>query len=394
MQIRNGVMRSTRPRGRLAARGGRKEGAGASVRLAAPPPLQRASMGEEPSRFHFLDALRAAAAWLVVWDHVVWQYAPHRSLPVPALATWVHENISQPLGVMKFGWLGVCVFFLISGFVITHVSLRERAPAFAVKRLFRIFPMLAVTLLLAVLLLPHERAEASPLTLLTNLLLVNFWIHPQVILVGVAWTLAIEILFYAFVLASYPLAGRPVLRAALLLAMVAGVIAASRSGGHGFFLFAASAAYLPYLAVGQLLYLVVHARRVDAATGTLLAVAAYGVLLYGLRSIHTQFLPLTNSQLVGFAWALAMFLLFWRLDRGRPPRPWVQWLADTSYTVYLLHGIVGLFLLDLLVPRVGLAAALPLTLAGIVVAVAVLHRHVEKPLLAFGQRVAARWSPR
>jgi len=351
-------------------------------------------MSDDSSRFHFLDALRAAAAWLVVWDHVMWQYAPHRSLPVPALASWVHEHVNRPLGLMQFGWFGVCIFFLISGFVITHVALRERAPAFAVKRLFRIFPMLAVTVLLSVMLLPHARAEATPVTLLTNLLLLNFWIHPQVILVGVTWTLVIEILFYTLVLASYPLAQRPAWRLALLLGFVALVVALSNRFGHGFFLFAASTAYLPYLLVGQLLYLVGHARSIGLGQGALLSLAAYAALLFGLHRIHTDFLPLDRSQLIGFAWALALFLLFWRLDRPTPPRRWVKWLADTSYSVYLLHGIVGLFVLDALVPVLGLGTSLPLTLAAILIAVAMLHRYLEQPALALGQRLAARWPPR
>lgn len=349
-----------------------------------------APMADKQQQIHFLDALRAVAAWLVVWDHLVCIWPAARGIRVP-MAVWVEETVNRPLGIIQnFGWFGVCLFFLISGFVITHVSLRENAAAFAIKRVFRIFPMLAVTVVLAVLLSPEARAQATPWTVLTNALLVNYWMHPQVVLVGVAWTLAIEILFYALVLASYPLARWPALRVAVLLAVVIGVIAGARAFGHGFFLFAASVAYLPYLITGQILYLALHRRAIGLPAAAGLGVLTYAALLMGLRSIHTAFLPLDNSYLVSFAWALAVFLLAWQLGGQLRPRRSVQLLSATSYSVYLLHGIVGFFLLDRLVPHVGFHAALAVTVPVVFAAVLLVHHGVEKPTLALGHRLAGR----
>ena len=58
------------------------------------------------------------------------------------------------------------------------------------------------------------RRHGDWLVLLAALLLVNYWISPQVVLIGVAWTLAVEMMFYALILATHALGRRPALRLA------------------------------------------------------------------------------------------------------------------------------------------------------------------------------------
>lgn len=344
-------------------------------------------------RIGFLDHLRALAAWLVVWDHLVCMTPAQLQKPLP-LAQWVSAHVNRPLGLIQdFGWFGVCLFFLISGFVITHASHREPARAFAVKRLFRIVPMLAVAVLLAVLLSPELRGLATPLTVLTNLTLVNYWIAPQVVLVGVGWTLAIEVCFYALMFLSYPLARWPGVRSAVLLAIVALTVWQARAHGDSFFLFAASVAYLPYLIAGQVLYLAFHQRSISGGTAAVLAAGVYATLWQGLQGIHTDFLRPDNAYLVSFAWALVVFLLAWRMNEGLRAGTVVRWLSTTSYTVYLVHGIVGVAALSWLSRWLDMGAAVLLAVAATAVVVAVLHVLVERPTLELGRRFAGRFGP-
>jgi len=56
------------------------------------------------SRLDFLDALRAVAALAVILQHGL-------ELSVPGFMVWTTRNFS-------FGQAGVCLFFLISGFII------------------------------------------------------------------------------------------------------------------------------------------------------------------------------------------------------------------------------------------------------------------------------------
>ncbi len=98
-------------------------------------------------RFVFLDYLRALAAWAVVWNHMLATWPEQRGIH-PLVVTAVRAWITQPPGVIQdFGWMAVAVFFLISGFIITHVAAREGVMEFLIKRLFRVFPLLDVFLI-------------------------------------------------------------------------------------------------------------------------------------------------------------------------------------------------------------------------------------------------------
>ena len=85
-------------------------------------------------KFHFLQALRAIAAWLVVADHALLDVT-HGDLRNPATSVaWAIGNI------------GVYVFFVISGFIMVHVcwddfGRRGAATNFLRKRIIRIVPL-------------------------------------------------------------------------------------------------------------------------------------------------------------------------------------------------------------------------------------------------------------
>src|SRR6185369_4649483 len=112
--------------------------------------------------------------------------------------------------------------------------------------------------------------------------------------------------------------------------------------------------------------------------------AAYAVFLWGVRTIHPDFLPVTNSYLVSIAYALLLFvgLLHIRL----PERRLVRFLSDTSYSVYLLHGIVGWAVLGALMTRAPLTVAIPLAATASLAASFVTHLLIERP----SQRLARR----
>jgi peptidoglycan/LPS O-acetylase OafA/YrhL len=72
-----------------------------------------------------LDGIRALAAFLVIFTH------------------WANNSIS-----LKFGWMGVNIFFVLSGFLITRILLNDKQQSFKpylknffYKRILRIFPI-------------------------------------------------------------------------------------------------------------------------------------------------------------------------------------------------------------------------------------------------------------
>jgi peptidoglycan/LPS O-acetylase OafA/YrhL len=340
-------------------------------------------------RFVFLDYLRAMAAWAVVWDHILAGWSSEHGTQ-PYFVTAVDVYVLLPLGIIQHGgWLAVCLFFLISGFVITHVAAREGVAEFLIKRFFRIFPMLALFVLLAIGLQPALWGIVGWAGILRNMTLVSWFSTPQVNYVGVAWTLVIEVQFYLLVALTMA-ARRPLLALAVNLAVPAVTTAICRQHGADFFLFAASMAFVPYLVVGQVLYLGLYRRELGPARMAVSLAACFGAILYGIETIHQSFLAANNSYLISFIYACIVFVLFFNFNGRLRNGPVLRFLAASSFAVYLVHGVIGRAAFEAVWPLLGgnaaVAAALVATLAG----AAAIHIGVERPLLSAGHRLA-RW---
>jgi len=149
----------------------------------------------KPSRLAWLDALRGFAALCVVFDH-----------GSTLLLRPVRDFLYQWLNLGQFG---VFVFFLVSGYIIP-ASLERKGSVRGVwtGRLFRLYPMYAVALVLAMVayLTRHgtiRGAEHHPLqaVLAWLLMLPNLLTGPNV--PNVTWTLSYEMVFYLLLAALF-----------------------------------------------------------------------------------------------------------------------------------------------------------------------------------------------
>lgn len=98
------------------------------------------SLNREENRF---DILRLLAAWLVLFSHCY-----------PLGARPQYEPLASTLGIDSLGGVGVAIFFVLSGYLVS-ISV-ERSPnvlEFARRRALRIYPALLMICLLCVLLL-------------------------------------------------------------------------------------------------------------------------------------------------------------------------------------------------------------------------------------------------
>ena len=143
-------------------------------------------------RLSFLDALRGIAALAVVLQHCA-------ELLWPRYLEWSQTSFRP-------GAWGVFVFFMLSGFVIPLSTKRETsAISFWIGRLFRLFPLYWFALVVAAVLYQLDLYPRWPefQGSFGRNLFVNFSMVQEFLgtphLIGAAWSLAYEFVFYLFI---------------------------------------------------------------------------------------------------------------------------------------------------------------------------------------------------
>jgi peptidoglycan/LPS O-acetylase OafA/YrhL len=148
----------------------------------------------EERRLGVLDGLRGIAVLLVLWYHV-WEISW-----LPAPANWLQF-------VPETGFVGVHLFFFLSGFVISYpfvrAALGDRAQPswgnFAWRRFIKIVPSYALSIAVAYAIGYAQRqpGAATVPDVTTHLLFVNTWFGDRYGTInGVLWTLSVEVEFY------------------------------------------------------------------------------------------------------------------------------------------------------------------------------------------------------
>jgi len=146
-------------------------------------------------RLQALDYLRFTAAIAVLCYHYLFNGINNGK--IASL-----DEYSPAVAVVKYGYLGVDLFFLISGFVVFNSARGKSARQFAVGRAVRLFPAFWVAVLLtsAVTLI---WGHVSSLSVTVPQVLLNLTMIPGLLGVasvdGVYWTLIVELEFYALV---------------------------------------------------------------------------------------------------------------------------------------------------------------------------------------------------
>jgi peptidoglycan/LPS O-acetylase OafA/YrhL len=353
-----------------------------------------ATVAVTPSRRRELDGVRAIAALLVLLFHAVGFWARGSG-----------EDAAIRPFIGRFD-VGVAIFFLLSGYLLYGPFLRGRVRigAYAWRRALRIVPAYWVALTVAAIVLPlHEVWANVPL----------FYGFGQVYRestagegLGQAWTLCIEVLFYAFLplwalflarsRSLWPLVALFVASVAynvLLLSTFAGKVGPLEPA------LIALPAFLDWFALGMAVALL-EARGVRFTrpwawgVGAVVLFVVSAVLLWNARLdayTHTEWLIRHLSYAAIALCVLVTGVAGARALRWRP----LVYLGEISYGIYLYHLLV-LALLS----RWGLIAweryLHPYALwtlfafAGSVVLATLSWRLVERPLWRASRRASAR----
>ena len=278
-------------------------------------------MSAHPSqqRIGIINALRAFAALAVAWGHFVAGQG----------------KFLGPTG--KYGYLGVEIFFVISGFVIPWSLYRSGYTArdygrFLLKRNLRLYPpylaSIAISLLAANFVIAPlfhiPRLTMTGRDLLLHLAYLNDLFHVRWVNV-VYWTLAVELQWYLLVGLAYPLLAsrRKLTRFAITVAMLLAyyTIFWDRLVFH----------YLPIFLIGVFVFQwragIIERREMLGLTA---------VMAVAMLRISGWLVPLV-------AVPTALLIAFVRFESRRADR-----VGDISYSLYLLHLPIGVSVIGVL----------------------------------------------
>lgn len=339
---------------------------------------ERASTEAHAAREPELDLLRAVAALMVVGFHFL-DRGPRVGL-MPE-APWPFLG-----GVFAYGYLGVHLFFLISGYVILMTAERSTAGSFVASRVARLVPAFWIGALCTTLFaftLDHAEYQPTLKQFLLNLSLVPERVGARMI-DGVYWSLAVEIQFYAWVLIA--LAAGWLRHVERLILVWLGIALLERvlipSWTIQLWL---CAHWAPLFAGGMLFYRL--RREGGSPLRWALLVAATVMAMVNAWIEASRVTPESNPNLVPAVAAAALllfFALFLAIHQGWlriRPRAWITLAAALSYPLYVVHQNIGYMVASEL-GEAGLNAGLGLaiTVAAMLALTWAINRWVERPL--------------
>jgi peptidoglycan/LPS O-acetylase OafA/YrhL len=326
-------------------------------------------------RIGVINALRAFAAMFVAWGHFVAGQGKYLSLSG------------------KYGYLGVHIFFVISGFVIpwslyrSCYALRDY-PRFLLKRNVRLYPPYLASIAVTVLvtnfmmapLLHLPRLTVTAQSLLLHFVYLNDLAHVPWLNV-VYWTLAIEFQWYLLVGLMFPLLVTRNRRARF--AGLAGMMLAYFAVGNDRLIFHS----IPIFLVGVFVF-------------------QYRVGLIDLRAMVGLIAVMVLAMIGPIGWIVAgvsvttgMLIAFSTFHNPAADR-----VGDVSYSLYLLHLPIGVTLIGCLshwLPYSG-SYMIVLDVVGLVacgLVAWIMYQLIEKPsqemssAIRFTRRVAEPSSP-
>jgi peptidoglycan/LPS O-acetylase OafA/YrhL len=282
--------------------------------------------------------------------------------------TWMTAGIAW---FMPFGWVGVQVFFVISGLVIANSAEGASARQFLTGRFLRIYPTAWCA---AIVSYPLFLWEFPKMADRLQRLYFSIVLFPGPFIATAYWTLPIELSFYFVVYSLIVFNGfRYIQSLAILLILwgtpylVALALNARGSVHWGWVNFEyvwenmSLLRYGPYFGLGILVWLYKEKRLGKAgllAAGLALVLAlmeiyakAQEILPNFARSAGTQtpWTHLATASNIAFCMAFAAILLSVRFNHRFPAnaavRRAVRLLGLTTYPFYLLHERVGAFVI-------------------------------------------------
>lgn len=303
---------------------------------------QRVMTKETISRLSWIDAARGLAALGVAIMHMFEKLRIY----FPA------EDLLKEGGVLGFllsdvlnlGKIGVVVFFLISGYVIPFSLAKGTLKQFILSRFFRLYPAYWLSILLAVLIL----GSGTSVQILANFTMFQrfFGIAD---LVGVYWTLQIELVFY-FTCAVLFFFGKLFDFSVLVKGFYCFLIGAVCLAMIRFLTEIKLPVALPLSLCVMFLGMIIknmdqRPEETKSLKYTMIFIVILPIVCLLAYNQDYGYDEKWYKYFISYFIGIAVFMAF---RKWKPYNKIMVFLGNISYSLYLLHPVVGLGLTDIL----------------------------------------------
>jgi peptidoglycan/LPS O-acetylase OafA/YrhL len=326
------------------------------------------------NRVNEIDLLRFIAALSVVFFHYSFRgYAAGGMsiMPYPLMASF-----------SKYGYLGVELFFMISGFVILKTAANGGLGAFVFSRFVRLYPAFWVccTITFATtLVIGGSRFHATLAEYLANMTMMSEFIGVQSI-DGAYWSLFVEMRFYLYV-AIILVIGR-IHQAQLILSLWLIASLAQEFVPSYKLRYILIADFSSYFIAGATFFLI-WCRGISIAR-ILIIFLSWGLGLFqtinGLHGFESYYhTDMSRSVVAGIitVFFLVMFIVSLRRTGILGRSNWVV-IGGLTYPLYLLHQYIGFMLFNALYPKFNQHVIFWGTLVFMLGTAYVVHNFIEK----------------
>lgn len=338
-------------------------------------------------RIEYLDGLRCFSIMAVLFFHYFNSWA------MPQLEICPYGELLA--GPFKYGYLGVEMFFMISGLVIMMTLARCRSwQEFAVRRAARLVPAMIFYSLLTFCIVT---AFAPNVFQVSALGFIPSWlfIMPEFLnwifktsqfnsIDSAYWSLYVEVKFYIMIGALYFLSGKNFYRNTLAFFIATFFLSdlfffMGWESLHSFTSYVSAPKYFPWFLIGIGFYLFLQ-------SGMRLYCAAF--IAAGV--VQLWVLALMEPSATRFITPVLLPLLFFAVLQWRPLQGFLSWrpfvaVGVASYGLYLFHQYAGLVLIQNIAEALGLtgwpSVSVAVAVTGVFIGFTMLvFRFVEYPL--------------
>ncbi|MCC7054098.1 MAG: acyltransferase [Gemmatimonadaceae bacterium] len=344
-----------------------------------------------PQRTYGIDLLRGIAAFSVLVFHYL-SRGPR--------SDWITDVPLRSLEpVARYGFLGVDLFFMVSGYVIFMSAIGRTPRAFVASRVARLYPALWVAATITWLLTTWRgdpRFAVTWVDWLWNLTLIPQYVGAEYV-DGAYWSLAVELQFYLMVwlaIRTKLLERSEWLLAGWLLVSLADAIRPMYPVERWLV-----ANYAPLFTIGAVTFLA-HSRGWTAArVGLLMAAVPLGAWhsVAKARRMGDDWNGFAPDPVVHGAIVVVLVGVFLLVGTGRITIGKTRWATipgELTYPLYLIHQNAGFVLYQAMVERgVAPSIALAVIVVFAVTTAVAIHRLVEEPLGPVLRRLVSARKP-